>query len=89
MVEAACEDVISATTIERLDLVYSDDPDGKLRDWIRDAVDGRVRLKHLLGRPPFAQHDIILIDTQGAVGPLQDAAPATSTSSSRPAAIPA
>lgn len=74
MVEAACEDVISQTTLDRLDLVYSDDPDGKLRDWIRDAVDGRVRLKHLLGRPPFVQYDIILIDTQGAVGPLQDAA---------------
>ncbi|MGX2030446.1 ParA family protein [Methylocaldum gracile] len=74
MVEAATADVISQTTLERLDLVYSDDPDGKLRDWIRDAVDGRVRLKHLLGRPPFAQYDIILIDTQGAVGPLQDAA---------------
>jgi chromosome partitioning related protein ParA len=74
MVEAACEDVISATTLDRLDLVYSDDPDGKLRDWIRDAVDGRVRLKHLLGRPPFAHYDVILIDTQGAVGPLQDAA---------------
>jgi chromosome partitioning related protein ParA len=74
MVEAACEDVVSQTTLDRLDLVYSDDPDGKLRDWIRDAVDGRVRLKHLLDRPPFAHYDVILIDTQDAVGPLQDAA---------------
>src|SRR5690606_9221027 len=74
MVEVDTENVISSTDIDRLDLVYSDDPDGKLRDWIRDAVDGRVRLKHLLGRSPFADYDVILIDTQGAVGPLQDAA---------------
>lgn len=73
MVSACTEAVISRTAIERLDLIYSDDPDGKLRDWIRDAVDGRVRLKHLLARFE-GQYDFILIDTQGAVGPLQDAA---------------
>jgi chromosome partitioning related protein ParA len=75
LVEARTEDVISRTTITGLDLVYSDDPEGKLRDWIRDAVDGRVRLKHLLARPAFEAHyDLILIDTQGAVGPWQDSA---------------
>jgi len=73
MVSACVEGVISRTAIERLDLIYSDDPDGKLRDWIRDAVDGRVRLKHLLAQFE-GQYDFILIDTQGAVGPLQDAA---------------
>lgn len=35
--------------------------------------DGRVRLKHLLSRFD-AFYDFILLDTQGAVGPLQDAA---------------
>lgn len=75
MVDAADDGVVSATTIPRLDLIYSDDPDGRLRDWIRDAVDGRVRLRHLLHRPAFAEaYDFVLIDTQGAVGPLQDAA---------------
>ncbi|CAI8749651.1 protein of unknown function [Methylocaldum szegediense] len=38
---------MSETTIDRLDFVSSDDPDGKLRD----AVDGRTRLKHLFSRP--------------------------------------
>lgn len=74
MVEATASGVISETDVDGLDLIYSNDPDGKLRDWIRDAVDGRVRLKHLLQRPEFARYDFILVDTQGAVGPLQDAA---------------
>jgi chromosome partitioning related protein ParA len=73
MISAMTVDVISRTAIKGLDLVYSDDPDGRLRDWIRDAVDGRVRLKHILSRFE-GRYDFILIDTQGAVGPLQDAA---------------
>ena len=74
MVEADTDEVISQTAIDRLDLIYSDDPEGKLRDWIRDAVDGRVRLRQMLQRPALDCYDFILIDTQGAVGPLQDAA---------------
>lgn len=50
MVTADTEATVSQTGIERLHLVYSDDPDGRLCDWIRDAVDGRVRLKHILQR---------------------------------------
>ncbi|HHI71454.1 MAG TPA: ParA family protein [Rhodobacteraceae bacterium] len=64
--------VISHTEIESLNLIYSNDPEGHLGDWIRDAVDGRVRLKFLLKQ--LDGYDIILVDTQGAVGPLQDAA---------------
>ncbi len=64
--------VVSRTAIRGLDLIYSNDPDGQLRDWIRDAVDGRVRLKFLLNK--LTGYDVILVDTQGAVGPLQDAA---------------
>lgn len=67
MVAASTETVISRTDLDRLDLVYSDDPDGKLRDWIRDAVDGRVRLKHILARFDRV-YDFILIDTQGRWG---------------------
>lgn len=54
------------------DLVYSDDPEGKLQDWVLHTPDGRTRLKYLLGK--LVQYDFILIDTQGAVGPLQDSA---------------
>lgn len=73
MIEATPEGVISHTEIDHLDLVYSDDPDGRLRDWIRDAVDGRVRLKQILQKLDD-RYDIVLIDTQGAVGPMQHAA---------------
>lgn len=67
-------DIISTTSIG-CDLIFSDDPKGKLQTWVRNTADGRTRLKFLLRR--IAQehnYDFILIDTQGAVGPLQDAA---------------
>jgi chromosome partitioning related protein ParA len=54
------------------DIVLSDDPVGRLQDWILHTPDGRVRLRHLLEQLDF--YDFIIVDTQGAVGPLQDAA---------------
>ncbi|MDZ7840835.1 MAG: ParA family protein [Gammaproteobacteria bacterium] len=71
--EAKDAEVISRTEIDRLDLVLSDDPEGMLQNWILHTPDGRVRLKHLLARFD-PDYDFVLIDTQGAVGPLQDAA---------------
>ncbi len=66
---------VSKTAIPNLDLVYSNDPEGRLADWILHDPAGRVRLKHGLDHPRFAEsYDAILIDTQGAVGPLQDSA---------------
>jgi chromosome partitioning related protein ParA len=73
LVDSLIEDTISQTSIDNLDIILSNDPDGKLRDWIRDAPDGRVRLKYILSHLE-KQYDFVLIDTQGAVGPLQDAA---------------
>lgn len=67
------EGVISSTAVPNLDLIVSDDPTGKLQNWILHTPDGRVRLRHLLSRLDD-QYDAILIDTQGAIGPLQDAA---------------
>ena len=67
------EQVVSRTALENLDLVVSDDPEGQLRDWILHDPAGRIRLKHALAGLDDA-YDLILIDTQGAVGPLQDAA---------------
>ena len=67
------EGTICSTNIDRLDLVVSDDPEGELQNWILRTPDGRVRLKHIL-QALDDQYDFILIDTQGAVGPLQDAA---------------
>jgi chromosome partitioning related protein ParA len=73
LVNSSVNGVVSQTDIENLDIIVSDDPSNKLRDWIRDTPDGRVRLKYLLGKADLG-YDFVLIDTQGAVGPLQDAA---------------
>ncbi len=71
--EGVTQDVVSRTAIPSLDLVLSDDPEGMLQNWILHTPDGRVRLKHLLTRFD-RDYDFILLDTQGAVGPLQDSA---------------
>lgn len=55
------------------DLIYSDDPSGELQNWVLHTADGRTRLKFLLDQLA-ASYDFILIDTQGAVGSIQDAA---------------
>jgi chromosome partitioning related protein ParA len=73
LVSSSFEGTVSQTGIDNLDIVVSDDPSNKLRDWIRDTPDGRVRLKYLLAKPGL-KYDFVLVDTQGAVGPLQDAA---------------
>ena len=73
LMNSSFDGVVSRTEFDNLELVASDDPSNKLRDWIRDTPDGRVRLKYLLGKPGLG-YDFVLIDTQGAVGPLQDAA---------------
>ena len=70
---ATIQGVISRTSLPGLDIVLSDDPDGELQSWILHQPDGRVRLRHLLATLDD-YYDIILIDTQGAIGPLQDAA---------------
>ncbi|MDD5394335.1 MAG: ParA family protein [Thiothrix sp.] len=61
------------TTSAGCDLIYSDDPEGQLQGWILKTADGWRYISYRLNklRPSY---DFILIDTQGAVGPLQDAA---------------
>lgn len=54
------------------DIIVSNDPEGKLPEWILHTPDGRFRLKRILRR--LTDYDMILIDTQGAAGPLQDMA---------------
>lgn len=59
----------------QLDLIASDGPEGILQHWLRDRVDRGSRIKTPLRNPWLAdRYDIVLIDTQGAVGALQDAA---------------
>ena len=73
IVDASAEGTVSRTHIAGLDIVVSDDPEGRLQNWILHTPDGRVRLRHLLRRLD-GRYDLIVVDTQGAVGPLQDAA---------------
>lgn len=63
--EQHMDKLVSHTSIERLDLIFSNDDKGQLNTLLLHAPDGRFRLKNLL--PAFAsRYDLILIDTQGA-----------------------
>ncbi len=68
--DGSAEGTISRTSIANLDIVVSDDPEGSLENWVLHTPDGRVRMRHAL--KGLTGYDIVLIDTQGAVGPLQD-----------------
>lgn len=69
---AAC---ISSTAYPNLDIVVSDDPEGSLPHWLLNRIDRGFRLRVALNSPAvIGAYDCVLIDTQGAVGPLQDAA---------------
>jgi chromosome partitioning related protein ParA len=66
---------ISPTLYQNLDIVVSDDPEGKLPNWLLSRIDRGFRLRLALQSPAVAAaYDCVLIDTQGTVGPLQDAA---------------
>ena len=66
---------ITPTVFSNLHLVASDDPEGRLPNWLLGRIDRGFRLRHALraGLVPSA-YDCVLIDTPGAIGPLQDAA---------------
>jgi chromosome partitioning related protein ParA len=68
-------DCVSKTTIPGLDIILSDAPDGYLQTWLKDREDRLVILKRAL-KSPFVRdnYDVVLIDTQGAVGELQKTA---------------
>lgn len=69
------ETAITPTIYENLDIVVSDDPEGRLPQWLLSRIDRGFRLRQALQSPAVhGAYDCILIDTQGAVGPLQDAA---------------
>lgn len=59
----------------RLDLIAADAPEGSLQTWLATRIDRAVRIKLALRNPQINErYDVVLIDTQGAVGHLQDAA---------------
>jgi chromosome partitioning related protein ParA len=66
---------ITATMYPNLDIVVSDDPEGNLPHWLLNRIDRGFRLRMALRSSAVVNdYDCVLIDTQGAVGPLQDAA---------------
>ncbi len=71
-VSASC---ITGTVYQNLDIVVSDDPEGNLPHWLLNRIDRGFRLRFALQSPAVVDaYDCVLIDTQGAIGPLQDAA---------------
>ncbi len=59
----------------RLDVVPSDTRDGRLQDWLSNRLDRLVRIRMAIKNAAVAErYDVVIIDTQGAVGHLQDAA---------------
>lgn len=57
--------IVSKTVITGLDLIISNDDQGRLSTLLLHAPDGRLRLRHLLDI--FSpNYDLLLIDTQGA-----------------------
>ncbi len=66
---------ISRTSVPNLDLIRSNDGDAQLQHWLHGREDRRSRLQRTLATPYVRDHyDYVLIDTQGAIGPLQTAA---------------
>ncbi len=58
-----------------LDIVVSDTPEGQIQNWLINQTYRERRLYAPLHSAGLEeQYDVVLIDTQGAVGPLQDAA---------------
>jgi len=73
MTELNTDMSVSRIPAQEMDIVYSDDPDGRLHEWIMRQPDGRLRMRAAVN--DFRKHyDIVLIDTQGAASPLLEAA---------------
>jgi chromosome partitioning related protein ParA len=71
----ATPECITSTIFPNLDIVVSDDPEGNLPHWLLNRIDRGFRLRLALRSSAVVDsYDCVLIDTQGAVGPLQDAA---------------
>ncbi|HHK9608390.1 ParA family protein [Enterobacter hormaechei] len=73
----------SRTTIERLDIILSNDQHRQLNTLLLHAPDGRLRLRNLL--PVFQpDYDLVLIDTQGSRSVLLEMAVLASGSAVSP-----
>lgn len=67
-------DCISRTIFSNLDLIYSDTPDATLQSWLNRREDRLMIMRRAMRSPLLEPYDVVLIDTQGAVGELQRSA---------------
>lgn len=65
------DQVISKTTIDGLDIIYSDIAQSGLETTLVDRADGRFRLRAAIHKIKD-QYDFVIVDTRGAEGPLMD-----------------
>jgi len=73
------EDSISQTNIPNLDIIYSD-ADGSLQSWLSDREDRLIILRRAIRTSPVLNaYSVIIIDTQGAAGWLQNTAAMAAT----------
>jgi chromosome partitioning related protein ParA len=71
-VTAAC---ISQTIFPNLDIVCSDDADAAMQVWLGGELESHHYLRFALSTPPVEEnYDIVVIDTGGTVGALQNTA---------------
>ncbi|PQV44158.1 ParA family protein [Paraburkholderia sp. BL21I4N1] len=67
-------DCISRTIFSNLDLIHSDTADAGLQSWINRREDRLMIMRRAMRSPVIEPYDVVLIDTQGAVGELQKSA---------------
>ncbi|MDX8377496.1 MAG: ParA family protein [Mariprofundales bacterium] len=67
------DNIISHASDAKVDIIYSNDPQGKLANWLLHRPDGRMRMRTCLKKLQN-DYDFIIIDTQGAAGMLLEAA---------------
>lgn len=70
---------ISHSTIDNLDVIYSNDPDELLPTAMLHAADGRLRLRNILQHPSFSRYDAIIVDSKGATGVMTELSILSST----------
>ncbi|PZP98257.1 MAG: ParA family protein [Variovorax paradoxus] len=73
--ESGFKGVAELDPMPDIDIVLSDTREGKLQDWLGQRLDRLVRISMALNQEAVASaYDFTIIDTQGALGHLQDAA---------------
>lgn len=68
------EEMISHTRFPNLDIVMSNDFSDRHENELAARIDRSARIKRALNSPIAAKYQVIILDSKGAIGALQDAA---------------